>query len=197
MLGKRVPLEVSGQRGGRESGAGRRCGNPRGRGLRPSPSACPRAGAGPVNIHSRRPGYASVPDVQRRRNSEALGRCRDRRRAGSRARTRRRGELRSRPWSGARAAHRSRLERPYPGRSTATRCAASASRSQVGSKAYRLSGRWAQQEGVIVSDLALGVADRQPVDRPELRLDGAVQPGARSSGRVWVAFAQLASASGQ
>jgi hypothetical protein len=36
---------------------------------------------------------------------------------------------------------------------------------------------WAQQQGVIVAVLALGVADGEPVDGPELRLDGGVQPG--------------------
>ncbi len=35
----------------------------------------------------------------------------------------------------------------------------------------------AQQQGVIVAVLALGETDGQPVDRPELRLDGGVQPG--------------------
>ena len=46
---------------------------------------------------------------------------------------------------------------------------------------YRLEGEqafWprAQQQGVIVAVLALGEADRQPVDDPELHLDGRVQP---------------------
>ena len=36
----------------------------------------------------------------------------------------------------------------------------------------------AQQEGVVVALPALGETDRQPVDCPELRLDGTVQPGA-------------------
>src|SRR5580692_11251613 len=35
----------------------------------------------------------------------------------------------------------------------------------------------AQQQGVIVTVLALGEADRQPVDDPELHLDRRVQPG--------------------
>ena len=40
---------------------------------------------------------------------------------------------------------------------------------------------WAQQQGVIVAILALREADRQPVDRPELCLDGAVQPVAHAA----------------
>ena len=40
----------------------------------------------------------------------------------------------------------------------------------------------AQQEGVIVPVLALGEADGQPVDRPELHLDGCVRPFAHVCG---------------
>ena len=54
----------------------------------------------------------------------------------------------------------------------------------------------AQQEGVIVPVLALGEADGQPVDRPELRLDGCVSTSA-SSGEVSAARGAFASASGQ
>jgi hypothetical protein len=69
----------------------------------------------------------------------------------------------------------------------------------------------AQQKGVIVSVLALGEADGQPVDRPEPRLDGRVRPrahdvaphclslsrSASASRRVLLAGAALASARGQ
>jgi len=69
---------------------------------------------------------------------------------------------------------RSQLERD--------RRAAAADDQAAQPRPHRLEGEQAfrpraQQQGVIVAVLALREADRQPVDDPELHLDGRVQPG--------------------
>ena len=63
-----------------------------------------------------------------------------------------------------------RSECPNPGRSIATRCVSAASRF-AWARRNRCLRPWAQQQHVNVPPLTLGVANRQTVDRAELRLN--------------------------
>ena len=177
--GRRRGARTARCRSGRRprSGGGQRCGTPPDRGPRPSPSAPHPARAERPRPRSRRRCFASGPDVRPRRRARPTCRCRGRRRAAP-------GACRSAETGDPNdeLAHRARREQLIA--SLGTTEPRQVDRHQVRLLGESRPGRLereqalrpgAQQEGVIVP-VALGEADRQPVDGPEPGPDGSVRP---------------------